>query len=91
MEAKTPKEPPAGLSREIVLAGETPSPTRIPSGCRFRTRCPLAAPRCAEEDPALRDAGPGRRAACHFARPFPLRGGPAAGGVTTTARRHAAI
>ena len=86
-----PSPDPARRAERIVLAGETPSPTRIPSGCRFRSRCPLAAPRCAEEDPALREAGPGRSTACHFARPFPLRGEPAGGGTPTTARRHAAV
>ena len=36
------------------------------TGCRFRSRCPLAVARCASEDPPLRAVGPGRRAACHI-------------------------
>jgi len=38
----------------IVLRGEIPDPTRIPSGCRFHPRCPIAEDRCSSEDPALR-------------------------------------
>jgi peptide/nickel transport system ATP-binding protein len=45
--------------------GEMPSPIHPPSGCRFRTRCPLATERCAAEVPEMREVKPGRFAACH--------------------------
>jgi peptide/nickel transport system ATP-binding protein len=52
--------------RGIGITGELPSPINPPSGCRFRTRCPLAQDICAAEEPTLRSFGPGHVAACHF-------------------------
>ncbi|MGW9494627.1 ABC transporter ATP-binding protein [Streptomyces prasinus] len=69
-------DPAARANRErIILTGDVPSPTNIPSGCRFRTRCWKARARCAEEVPLLavpevfREAGgpAAHDSACHFA------------------------
>jgi oligopeptide transport system ATP-binding protein len=58
-------DPKARFIEKKVLRGEMPSPTNPPSGCRFRTRCPYAQSRCAEEEPLLKVSG-GRSAACHY-------------------------
>jgi peptide/nickel transport system ATP-binding protein len=52
--------------RHVPLRGEPASPISPPSGCRFRTRCPLAAPICAEQEPPLLQQGAGQFVACHF-------------------------
>jgi oligopeptide/dipeptide ABC transporter ATP-binding protein len=60
----------ARARRGAGIVGELPSPINPPSGCRFRTRCPLAQEVCSVEEPPMRSFGPGHAAACHF----PLQG-----------------
>jgi oligopeptide transport system ATP-binding protein len=53
--------------RRLVLSGELPSPTDVPPGCPFHTRCPLATEICARERPLLTPRPDGARVACHHA------------------------
>lgn len=63
--ASTP-EPVPGPPKPLALGGEPPSPTRIPTGCRFHPRCPVAEAACASTDPPLIPVGDGRKAACRL-------------------------
>ena len=54
------------VTEDFWLEGEPPNPGNLPSGCRFRTRCPLAEARCAATEPELRVLADGRQVACHL-------------------------
>ncbi len=60
-----PRPDPHSRRKRIVLEGDVPSPTAIPSGCRFHNRCPYATQICTRIEPALVGIGDGRYVACH--------------------------
>jgi peptide/nickel transport system ATP-binding protein len=59
-------DPGASANGKATLTGDLPSPINPPSGCRFRTRCPFAQQKCADEEPQMRAIGPDHFVACHF-------------------------
>ena len=64
--SSVPVPDPTVKRERIVLQGDLPSPANKPSGCGFRTRCPLATARCAEEEPVWQEAEAGHWVACHL-------------------------
>jgi oligopeptide/dipeptide ABC transporter ATP-binding protein len=55
-----------GMDEGALIKGEVPSPINMPSGCRFRTRCPMATDLCAAEAPPTIEVSPDHKAACHY-------------------------
>ncbi len=64
-----PVPDPDARRERMPLTGEIPTAISPPSGCRFRTRCPMAEPRCAENEPQLVEVSPGHFVACVVVAP----------------------
>jgi oligopeptide/dipeptide ABC transporter ATP-binding protein len=62
-----PSPDPAHRRERQILRGETPDAARVPPGCRFHTRCPIAFERCRTEEPPEVEVAPGHVAACFLA------------------------
>ena len=61
-----PVPDPEKKGARVILSGDVPSPLKPPSGCRFRTRCPLAEGICSSQEPRFKEASAGHFVACHF-------------------------
>lgn len=64
--SSAPIPDPAQRKKGAIIEGDVPSPVDIPSGCRFRTRCPYATEKCAKESPPLVQIRPGQFIECHY-------------------------
>jgi peptide/nickel transport system ATP-binding protein len=59
-------DPSLARTERAGVGGEIPSPLAPPSGCRFRTRCPKATEKCAQEEPKIEQVRPDHYVACHY-------------------------
>jgi len=64
--ASAPSLDPDRRMERPPLAGDPPNPIDPPSGCRFRTRCAFAMPRCGQAPPALREVAAAHAVACYL-------------------------
>jgi len=83
--AAEPQADPRKRRADLALKGEIPSVLARPSGCEFHTRCPLARPICARQEPAPRMLSPLRMVRCHFAEDNNMETG---GGKNGTSLEH---
>jgi oligopeptide/dipeptide ABC transporter ATP-binding protein len=75
--AAVPVPDPTVKRKRLILAGDVPSPIKVPTGCRFHTRCPYVFDRCRVEEPVLKEAMPAHRVACHLREvPVAITSGP---------------
>ena len=74
----------ARSKKRMVIKGDIPSPVNLPSGCRFRTRCPYQVAKCAEVEPSLEEYLAGHSAACHLSMTLTGCGGPASANGATS-------
>ena len=70
--AAIPVPDPERKRERLRLAGDPPSPFALPSGCRFRTRCPIASHACSASEPALVQIADDHHVACHAVQPAGL-------------------
>lgn len=66
--SSVPIPDPTKKKKRIVIKGDIPSPTKLPSGCLFRTRCPYATEKCKQERPELQEIEKGHFVSCHYAK-----------------------
>ena len=64
--SSAPIPDPDRRKKTALLEGDVPSPINIPSGCRFRARCPFATKLCSETEPALDENAPAHLVRCHY-------------------------
>jgi oligopeptide/dipeptide ABC transporter ATP-binding protein len=64
--SSVPVPDPTKRISHVALKGDIPSPVDLPSGCRFRTRCPYATEKCATQSPPMTEIEPGHWIECHY-------------------------
>jgi oligopeptide/dipeptide ABC transporter ATP-binding protein len=67
--AAVPIPRPKAAKRQLILAGDVPSATSPPPGCRFHTRCPYVMDVCRRVEPSIQEVRPGHAVACHLHQP----------------------